>query len=482
MQGARRAGPGDGTGASDRAACDDAAAVNASDVGRILGSRRVRLEPDLSSGSAARRLLRTALEETGCTEWIDETELALGEVVANAVLHAHTSIEVSLEVGSTGVYVEVRDANPMMPIPRDYDLEATTGRGMALVAAITRQCGVRSLGQDGKVVWFAVGAMTPADEEEVLLDAWDSWADLEPESVAADSERTAEGVVDVVLTDLPPLLWLAARQHHDALTRELVLHAAENDVPGIEFAASDRARATVSETLIGRLEEMRRSAGADPGDGYSYRGSQPWMPVAVDLVVPIQAALGPSFAMLQDMLDTAERLAAEGDLFTSPGLPEIIEVRDWVCDQVVAQLAGVPPSPWPGSAQTRYETTSRQRAGDTLEWDATVVTESRRGVAAADDANRILAVSGPLARALGWEVDDLVGRRVVTLIPPSLRESHVAAFTRHLSTGEVHVLGRSLHLPVLCKDGSEVMSEFKVEQAAHAHGRTIFLAWIEPLV
>lgn len=479
MQDARRAGARDAKAVPARVTRAEPTGVNAaSDRGGILVSRRVLLEPELASGAAARRLLRTALTESGCTQWIDEAELALGEIVANAVLHAHTKIEISLEAGLAGVHVEVHDCNPMMPIPRDYDLEATTGRGMALVAAITRQCGVRNLGPNGKVVWFDVGFGDPdsAVEEEALLDAWDAWADLElPEPAAAD-------VVAVVLKDLPPLLWLAARQHHDALIRELVLHAAGNEVLGIDFAASDRARATVSGALSGRLEELRRSAGADRAEGHSYRGSQPWMPATVDLVVPILPGLGSGFAALQDALDTAERLAAEGALFTFPGLPEVIEVRDWVCDQVVAQLAGVPPSPWPGSAQTRFETTSRERYGHALEWDETVVTQSRRGVAAADDANRILAVSRPLARALGWEVDDLVGRRVVTLIPPALRESHVAAFTRHLATGEVHVLGRSLHLPVLCKDGSEVMSEFKVEQAAHAHGRTIFLAWIEPLV
>ena len=471
MPDARRAHARDASTAPDRAVDD----------GGVLVSRRVVLEPDLASGSAARRQLRTALTETGCTRWIDEAELALGEIVANAVLHAHTQIEIWLEAGQTGVHVEVHDFSPLMPIPRDYDLEATTGRGMALVAAITRQCGVRNLGPEGKVVWFDIGSddAAAAGREEALLDSWDSWdswADLDvPESPAAD-------VVAIVLKDLPPLLWLAARQHHDALTRELVLHAAEHDVAGIDVAASDRARATVSEALIGRLEELRRGAGADPAQGYRYRGSQPWMPTAVDLVVPIRPAEGSGFAALQDMLDVAERLAADGDLITFPGLPEVVEVRDWVCDQVVAQLAGVPPSPWPGSALARFETTSRERVGHTLEWDATTVTQSHRGVAAADDANRILAVSRPLAEALGWEVDDLVGRRVVTLIPPALRESHVAAFTRHLATGEVHVLGRSLHLPVLRKDGTEVMSEFKIEQAAHAHGRTIFLAWIEPVV
>ena len=89
-------------------------------------------------------------------------------------------------------------------------------------------------------------------------------------------------------------------------------------------------------------------------------------------------------------------------------------------------------------------------------------------------------MSRPLAAALGWEVQDLVGRRVVTLIPGHLREAHVAGFTRHLTTGEAHVLDVPLTLPVLHADGSEVQATFLVQRAPISRGRAIYLAWIEP--
>jgi PAS domain S-box-containing protein len=99
---------------------------------------------------------------------------------------------------------------------------------------------------------------------------------------------------------------------------------------------------------------------------------------------------------------------------------------------------------------------------------------------ASDEANRIVAVSRSLADALGWAVEDLVGRRVVTLIPPRLREAHVAGFTRHLTTGEAHVLDVPLTLPVLCADGSEMTADFLVQQAPTGAGRFVYLAWIDP--
>jgi hypothetical protein len=45
-----------------------------------------------------------------------------------------------------------------------------------------------------------------------------------------------------------------------------------------------------------------------------------------------------------------------------------------------------------------------------------------------------------LVAALGWDPTELVGRRVVTVIPPASREARVAGFSRHLSTGEAHVI------------------------------------------
>ena len=115
-----------------------------------------------------------------------------------------------------------------------------------------------------------------------------------------------------------------------------------------------------------------------------------------------------------------------------------------------------------------------------LVWDDTTVRTSSRGVVAADEANRILAVSAPLAQALGWRVDDLVGRRIVALVPPRFREAHVAGFSRHLSTGDTRVLGVEIDLPVLRADGSEVLCRFLIESDPTATGAGVYLAWITP--
>ena len=52
-----------------------------------------------------------------------------------------------------------------------------------------------------------------------------------------------------------------------------------------------------------------------------------------------------------------------GELLIHPGLPEVVAVRDWACEQVTAQLAGTAPAPWPGADQERFTTAVHERVG-----------------------------------------------------------------------------------------------------------------------
>ena len=438
----------------------------------------LRLPPTARSAGEARRFLCALLEQAGRVGWVDRAELALSEVVTNGVLHAHTDLVVRVHLRDHEVEVEVQDANPVLPQQRrGADVEATTGRGLDLVAALTRDCGVRAE-PGGKVVWFTVGDGPAADlDEDDLLAAWDvdGW----------DADPTPEMSTEVVLRGLPPTLWMAAREHHQPLLRELVLYLAEHGAATPsppDLRAADEARALVWTALTAVVDRAREQGAVRSPLPPGHPASLPEVPETVDLVLHVPLRLGVAFGALQDALDLSERLAVADLLLARPGLPEVVALRDWVCEQVVAQLAGVPAAPWAGTDQERFTDLVHDRADPELpRWDASVVTGSDRGVVAADDANRIIAISAPLARATGWDPAELVGRRVVALIPPALREAHVAGFTRHLSTGQAHVLGVALELPVLSRDGSEVLCHFLVERAEVSSGRPVYLAWISPV-
>jgi PAS domain S-box-containing protein len=441
-------------------------------VTRLAGAS-ASFPPAPVSARDARRFLRAFLADQGADDLVDAAELALSEAVTNAVLHAHTDFDVALSLGGDGqLRVEVTDRNPQLPVQRDYAAQATTGRGMEMIAALTADCGVTTRGTAGKTVWFVV-APDSGDEGPDADDVLAAW-DIEPEDTA--------GPATVVLLELPPTLWLAAREHHDAVLRELALYAAEHPdaaPSAARRALADQARSWISARLIAELDRVAadRAHRALP-EGHP--SPLPDTPTGLDLHVSVPDGAAEAFAALQDVLDTAERLAATGLLLARPGLPEIVAVRDWAAEQAIAQLSGVDPAPWPGTEHERFVTDSRDHRLAPPDWDTTQVTESDRGMVAADDTNRIIAISGPLATALGWTPADLVGRRIVALIPHALREAHVAGFTRHLTTGQTHVLGVPLRLPVLRRDGTTVECDFLIEQAPATTGRHVYVARIEP--
>jgi PAS domain S-box-containing protein len=436
--------------------------------------RALRLLPRPDSAGRARRLVRDLLGECRHADWIDRAELAVSELVTNGVLHAHTELLVTARCDVDGLRVEVRDESSLLPSQRHYGDQATTGRGMALVAAVTQAHGVLSGGGAGKTVWFTI-CDEPDEPEDpdvgALLDGWGDDLAVPP--------APAQPLRRVVLPGLPPTLWLAAAQHHDALLRELALFRAGRQQTTDDLAVADAARFAIRCAVDDALAAAREKGLARDPLPAGHPARLTAVPPALDLRIEVDDDASATFAVLQDVLDEAERLATSGRLLARPGLPEVIAIRDWAAEQVISQLAGLPPSPWPGTAAERFLHRQDDPLAE-LDWDLAPVRDAERGAVAADDANRILAISRPLADTLGWRPEDLVGRRIIAIVPPRFREAHVAGFTRHLTTGEAHALGVPLELPVLRADGSEVDCVFFIEAHRSAGGRAVYVAWITP--
>ncbi|MDT7536764.1 MAG: hypothetical protein QOI82_349 [Actinomycetota bacterium] len=115
--------------------------------------RTTSLPPVPPSASEARRLVREALSEVGETATVSSAELAVSELVTNAILHAATPVELTIEVTTATVTVWVRDSHPRLPLQREPTAGATTGRGLAIVAAVADAQGV-DVRDPGKAVWF----------------------------------------------------------------------------------------------------------------------------------------------------------------------------------------------------------------------------------------------------------------------------------------------------------------------------------------
>ncbi len=70
------------------------------------------------SAGDARRFVRGLLVDAGHEAWNEAASLAVSELVTNAVLHAHTEVELTVVTGRDHVRIEVRDDNPVLPSSR----------------------------------------------------------------------------------------------------------------------------------------------------------------------------------------------------------------------------------------------------------------------------------------------------------------------------------------------------------------------------
>lgn len=92
---------------------------------------------------------------------VDVTQLVAlltTELVANAVEHGSGDVlDLSVECSEDGVRVGCTDTSPAVPVLREVDVRATSGRGIALIATLAAEWGVEVLEPAGKRVWFRVG-------------------------------------------------------------------------------------------------------------------------------------------------------------------------------------------------------------------------------------------------------------------------------------------------------------------------------------
>ena len=401
--------------------------------------RQLRLPPAPDSARAARRLVADVLAAARAEEFVDTATLLTSELVTNGIVHANTDLRVVVEAATTWVRVEVADDNPALPSRRDYDESAMTGRGLEMVELLADDFGVDPIDHDGKRVWFRLGAVpgTPQHEEPHV----------------ADPDATPPLVLR--LLQVPVDLYCAWQPHAEALLREAVLAAYDDDdVMDISGDHPLAARA------LGALADAAAELFALHEDE---------VPTA-DVTLRIDADAVPWFPIMRDLLNRAAVLSHAGRLLVPPSLPEVVAVRNWICDEVARQVAGLPPTPWAGFEI--YEPVPPRVAADLL----AEVRNATQSVIAADVSNRICAVSRPAAQLLGWEQSELEGRRLVTIVPPRLRDRHIAGFTRHLVSGSSTILGRSVPVPALRQDGSEIDVLLHIERRSNAPYHSVFVA------
>lgn len=425
-------------------------------VGDEPGSFRRRLAPHPESVGEARRMVRRSLARAGRDDLAETAGLLVSEVVTNALVHAGTPIDVTVSVTADGLRVEVEDGSPHLPSRRDYAPTAGTGRGMMLLEQMVDDWGVVA-GDHGKTVWFT---LTSSDQSPGGHSTWEGGTATAPESATT---------VAVQLLNVPLLLHAAWRQHAEALLREHLLARLDADPDPSSDADPIQEHAEASDALALLAERIPGpELGGDP-DQLMGAATEPTVSCPrVDVLVPAESVA--HFHTLNRALKDAVA-AADTDMFLTPPVqPELQAFRRWVCHQVIDQSTAAVPTAW--AAEDQPPTPAR-----TPTWDTRPVTDSAAAMVAADDTDRIIAVSRPCLELLGYdEQAQLVGKRLVAIIPERYRQAHLAGFTLHFLTGRSPLLGRPVVVPAQRRDGTEVMVQLTVTAEQASFGRTVFLA------
>jgi anti-sigma regulatory factor (Ser/Thr protein kinase) len=115
------------------------------------------LPPRAASAARARELVIAQCTAWGFASLCDDVALVVTELVANAVRHAGTDIQISVTAITQGVRLEVRDGSTRPLRPRAALSSDEGGRGLLLVDALSNRYGV--VGEpDGKRVWVEMVA------------------------------------------------------------------------------------------------------------------------------------------------------------------------------------------------------------------------------------------------------------------------------------------------------------------------------------
>ena len=131
-------------------------------VRRTLDAASARLSPEAPSAGQARRFVDETLRRWECDELLDTVELLVSELVTNAVIHAKSDVDVSVQLLADRIRIEVADQSPAGIRRRELTAEGSSGRGISMVESLATAWGVIS-NRNGKAVWFEVARPVAGD-------------------------------------------------------------------------------------------------------------------------------------------------------------------------------------------------------------------------------------------------------------------------------------------------------------------------------
>lgn len=319
------------------------------DTADPLACFEAQLPPELGSVVAARHLVEAAARAWDLSDSVTkDSALTASELVTNAVLHAGSSVSISVKRLGRGLRIEVCDGSSRLPVvdaDRPEDLLANrsmTGRGLTVVAATADRWGADRLPGGGKMTWAEVGT-----GRRRVASAPPPAFPPTPKPVKLTSSALAAGVTSatavtgggrrVQLIGVPVQLLVESTQHFADLEREIRVMAMDHHRPaelegvlkaGREISAEIDPWTRVDRTLV---------------DAAVARGDD-----RLDYEVVVSPDAADVFDRLALWLNRIRStLLTRRPFLTTPPSDEVTTYRAWYREEIRSQLAGRPPRPCP---------------------------------------------------------------------------------------------------------------------------------------
>lgn len=321
------------------------------------------LAPGPRSVHDARRWAVQTCHAIGLDDRAECAELAISELVTNAVLHGEGPIRVQLRGTADHPRFEVHDTSTIPPQPPTqaggFDLDAfdldtfdsldeeqllsltTVGRGLDIVARASVAWGAE-IEEDGKAVWFE-----PAGE---LSESAGAEYQLTRSAGPLTEDHTRVGEVAVQINSVPIREFGQFQRHYRDLRREIRLLALahEDDYPLAK---------TLSDHFDALERPLRANMGREQVDEASTEGH-----TAVDLRLRVPREAARQIGGLIDLLDAADSFSRAQRLLTAPRTTAQRAFQIWFLGEFRRQSAGAPPVSWEGNGSHNAGNGSPSRA------------------------------------------------------------------------------------------------------------------------
>jgi LuxR family maltose regulon positive regulatory protein len=186
----------------------DEALANASVRPQRLRAR-LTLGPVPAAAAAARQFVEEVCGHWGLQVLAEPAALLASELVANAVVHAHTAMELRVEIHGSQLRVAVKDQGPDVAGLLAAKDGTDRGLGLQILDQVAKAWGVRRDRAGGKTVWCALDL--PAPQTDTAGRSREPQAGIRTASKAVGMDAADHRPPDTIATPASVLVWTKLR-------------------------------------------------------------------------------------------------------------------------------------------------------------------------------------------------------------------------------------------------------------------------------